>query len=86
MILYFKCFDFIQFADDTTFFHSHENIESQMDVVSAELKKIYNWLKTSNQLMPAIHSNKTIIQYKVRFIWHLLNIARFEYHSTRYIS
>ena len=34
--------DFILFADDTTILYSHENIESQISVVDAELKEVSN--------------------------------------------
>ena len=50
--------DFILLADDTTILYSHENIESKIDVVNAELK-VSNWFKTNYQLMPA----KLIICY-----------------------
>ena len=38
--------DFILFVDDTTILYSHENIESQISVVNAELEEVSNWFNT----------------------------------------
>ena len=50
--------DFILFADDTTILYSHENIESQISVVNAELKEVSNWFK-ANKL--SVNASKTIL-------------------------
>ncbi len=47
---------FILFADDTTILDSHENIESQISIVNAELKEVSNWFK-ANKL--SVNASKT---------------------------
>ena len=49
--------DFILFADDTTILYSHENIESQISVVNAELKEVSNWFKTNK--LSVLNASKT---------------------------
>ena len=53
--------DFILFADDTTILYSHENIESQISVVNAELKEISNWFKTNKLSGNANKTNYLIL-------------------------
>jgi hypothetical protein len=48
--------EFILFADDTTILYSHENIESQINLVNKELKEVSNWFK-ANKL--SINASKT---------------------------
>ena len=54
-------FDFILFADDTTILYSHENIESQISVVNAELKEVSNWFKTNKLSVNASKTNYMIL-------------------------
>ena len=53
--------DFILFADHTTILYSHENIESQISVVNAELKEVSNWFKTNKLSVNASKTNYTIL-------------------------
>ena len=57
--------DFILFADDTTILYSHENIESQISVVNAELKEASNWFKKLS-----VNASKT--NYIMVQCWDLL--------------
>ena len=54
--------DFILFADDTTILYSHENIESQISVVNAELKEVSNWIKTNKLSVNASKTNYMILK------------------------
>ena len=36
--------NFIQYADDTSVFHKHENIDMMCKIVSVELDKLCTWL------------------------------------------
>ena len=53
--------DFILFADDTTILYSHENIESKIDVVNAELKEVSNWFKTNKLSVNASKTNYMLL-------------------------
>ena len=53
--------DFILFADDTTILYSHENIESQISVVNAELEEVSNWFKTNKLSVNASKTNYMIL-------------------------
>ena len=53
--------DFILFADDTTILYSHENIESKIDVVNVELKKVSNWFKTNKLSVNASKTNYMLL-------------------------
>ena len=53
--------DFILFADDITILCSHENIESQISVVNAELKEVSNWFKTNKLSVNASKTNYMIL-------------------------
>ena len=53
--------DFILLADDTTILYSHENIESQISVVNAELKEVSNWFKTSKSSVNASKTNYMVL-------------------------
>ena len=52
--------DYILFADDTSIIYSHENIESQISVVNAELKEVSNWFKTNKLSVNASKTNHMI--------------------------
>ena len=53
--------DFILFAVDTTILYSHENIESQISVVNAELKEVSNWFKTNKLSVNGSKTNYMIL-------------------------
>ena len=61
--------DFILFADDTTILYSHENIESQISVMNAELEEVSNWFKT-NKL--SVNASKT--KYVILATSHMTSV------------
>jgi hypothetical protein len=53
--------DFILFADDTTILYSHENVESQINIVNAELKEVSNWFKANKLSVNASKTNYMVL-------------------------
>ena len=53
--------DFILFADDTTILYSHENIESQINIVNAELKEVSNWFRANKLSVNASKTNYMLL-------------------------
>jgi hypothetical protein len=53
--------DFILFADDTTIVYSHEDIDSQINVVNNELKEVSGWFKANKLSVNATKTNYMIL-------------------------
>ena len=53
--------EFILFADVTTIFYSHPNIENQINRINEELKEVSNWFKAIKLSVNASKTNYMIL-------------------------
>ena len=52
---------FVQFADDTTVFSSHENLESLVEIVNTQMRYLYSWVCANKLSLNAAKTSYIII-------------------------